>query len=331
MSQKENNFLEKKGKIYMAQKRSFFKNDVRAESYMALSNNSKVLLWDLKANSDDYGFIDQMTVSKAVTGATDKEVNELIQQGYLYSFDSGKYLLRWFQKDNNVPYQKTQQTTCPKELQYVYLDDEYYYQVSLTPVRPIKGWNKIFKKTTKDKDGNLNEWGKEKDVVTPRDYLFEGMEKELDGDYKITSKDEAVSDTLAKEVKQTPSVEDKAIVQPEVKEVAPQLTKQGNKVQDELKRLDDGQEQDNDFETKMKEAYRKGQEKGKQVNPYTSTKEGKQEAEELSNQYTTVGAQTRSMNGVEEPQPQYKDVGLTAEQQREFRANPPEEDDSLPF
>ena len=317
----------------MAQKRSFFIKDVRAENYMMLTDKAKVLLWDLKANTDDYGFIDQMTVSKAVTQATDSEVNELINQGYLYSFDSGKYLLRWFQKDNNIPYQKMQQTTCPKELQYVYLDDEYYYQVSLTPVRPIKGWNKIFKKTTKDKDGNLNEWGKEKDVVTPRDYLFEGMEKELDGDYKITSKDEAVSDTPAKEVKQTPSVEDKAIVQPQVKEIAPapQLTKQGNKVQDELKRLDDEQEQDNDFQTKMKEAYMKGQEKGKQVNPYTSTEEGKQEAEELSKQYATAGVQTRSLDDVEEPQPQYKDVGLTAEQQREFRDNPPEEDDSLPF
>ena len=304
----------------MAQKRSFFKNDVRAESYMALSNNSKVLLWDLKANSDDYGFIDQMTVSKAVTGTTDTEVTELIEQGYLYSFDSGKYLLRWFQKDNNVPYQKTQQTICPKELQYVYLDDEYYYQVSLTPVRPIKGWNKIFKKSTKGKDGNFNEWGKEKDVVVPRDYLFEGKEQELEGDYKITP----IGATPAKEVevKQTPSVKDTASVQPEAKEVAPAPTKQANKVQDELKRLDD-----------------------EQVNPFLTTEKGQQQREALDQEYKpdqqqditqddienlVAGAQTRSMD-TQEPQPHYKDVGLTAEQQRELRDNPPEEDTSLPF
>lgn len=286
----------------MAQKRSFFIKDVRAENYMMLTDKAKVLLWDLKANTDDYGFIDQMTVSKAVTQATDSEVNELINQGYLYSFDSGKYLLRWFQKDNNIPYQKMQQTTCPKELQHVYIDDEYYYQISYTPVRPIKGWNKIFKKSTKGKDGNFNEWGKEKDVVVPRDYLFEGKEQELEGDYKITP----IGATPAKEVevKQTPSVEDTATVQAQPEEVAPvQPTKQGNKVQDELKRLDDEQEQ------------------GKQINPYTSTEEGKQQAEELSKQYATAGAQTRSLDG----------VGLTAEQQKEFRDNPVEEDIPLPF
>lgn len=302
----------------MAQKRSFFKNDVRAESYMALSNNSKVLLWDLKANSDDYGFIDQMTVSKAVTGTTDTEVTELIEQGYLYNFDSGKYLLRWFQKDNNVPYQKTQQTTCPKELQYVYLDDEYYYQVSLTPVRPIKGWNKIFKKSTKGKDGNFNEWGKEKDVVVPRDYLFEGKEQELEGDYKITP----IGATPAKEVevKQTPSVKDTTSIQSQPEEVAlqPQSTKQADKVNEELSRLDDEQEQDNDFETKMKEAHEKGQEaredtpqsQEQPVNPYITTEDGQQQREALDQKYKpeqqqdiepdeienlVAGAQTRSM------------------------------------
>ena len=336
----------------MAQKRSFFIKDVRAENYMMLTDKAKVLLWDLKANTDDYGFIDQMTVSKAVTQATDSEVNELINQGYLYSFDSGKYLLRWFQKDNNIPYQKMQQTTCPKELQHVYIDDEYYYQISYTPVRPIKGWNKIFKKTTKDKDGNLNEWGKEKDVVTPRDYLFEGKEQELEGDYKITP----IGATLAKEVKQTPSVEDTTSVQSQPQEVAPapQATKQVDKVNEELSRLDDETEQDNEFETKMKQAYEKGQEaredtpqsQEQPVNPYITTEDGQQQREALDQEYKqdqqqdinpddienlVDGAQTRSMNGVEEPQPQYKDVGLTAEQQREFRDNPPEEDDSLPF
>lgn len=287
----------------MAQKRSFFIKDVRAENYMMLTDKAKVLLWDLKANTDDYGFIDQMTVSKAVTGTTDKEVNELIQQGYLYSFDSGKYLLRWFQKDNNVPYQKTQQTTCPKELQHVYIDDEYYYQISSTPVRPIKGWNKIFKKTTKDDNGNFKEWGNDKDVVVPRDYLFKGKEKELDGDYKITP------------IGATPT-----------KEVAPQPqpTKQGETRDKELARLED-QEQP--------------------VNPFLTTEKGQQQREALDQEYKpdqqqditqddienlVAGAQTRSMD-TQEPQPHYTDVGLTAEQQRELRDNPPEEDDSLPF
>ena len=329
----------------MAQKRSFFKNDVRAESYMALSNNSKVLLWDLKANSDDYGFIDQMTVSKAVTETTDSEVNELINQGYLYDFGNNKYLLRWFQKDNNVPYQKTQQTICPNELQYVYIDDEYYYQVSSTPVRPIKGWNKIFKKTTKDKDGNFNEWGKEKDVVVPRDYLFEGKEEELGGDYKITS----IETTPAKEVKQTPSVKDTTSVQSQPEEVAPapQPTKQADKVNEELSRLDDETEQDNEFETKMKQAYEKGQEaredtpqpQEQPVNPYNDTPEKKQRVNELNDKYKVnqqqdinpdeldtlvAGAQTRSMpdtQTVESTNSNDTDQKLTADGLPDFLDN----------
>lgn len=318
----------------MVQKRSIKTDDLRTEDYMALSDKATRLYTDLKANAtDSYGFITNVALSLLVCsrGGVEMEqakeaLQELIQAGYLYDFGGGIYLVMSFQRDNALEYLKTTQPTAPELLTYIYIDvNTNMYKLSATPVRSKDGWTgKIKTNQGKDYQG--------KDNVPPRKYLFE--DKIEDGytivpfDIKLDwSQHEAIAkgnnDT---QQQQSPSNQGSVPLQPQAQAVAPQPqapvkpSKQTQQAQQEIAQLN---EQDNaDSQDNNNKAS---------VNPFTATKDGQQQREALDKQYATVGAQTRSLDGVEEPQPQYKDVGLTAEQQREFRANPPEEDDSLPF
>lgn len=306
----------------MADRRLFNKKVLMSTEFLfELSGEAKNLYLAIGLNTDTYGFVVNYERLMEETRADVKDMQELINKKFVYLIDKDTMVDLKFQINNMIAPSQQNEPVYPQGLKYVYMDIDCQYHWSSTKIRKVVGYAKGSKDNNKRTDLFIDaERTKDKEI------------KEVDTTQQKAS--DFLGTTPAKKVEepqQVPSIENTASVQPEVKEVAPAPTKQGNKVQDELKRLDDEQEQDNDFETKMKEAYKKGQEKGKQVNPYTSTEEGQQEAEELTKKYATAGEQTRSMGDVEEPQPHYTDVGLTAEQQKELRDNPVEEDDSLPF
>ena len=284
----------------MVQKRSIKTDDVRTEDYMSLSDKATRLLLDLKTNAtDSYGFITNTALSLLVCSRGGAEMQqakdalqELVDAKYLYDFGEGIYLVMSFQRDNALEYLKTTQPTAPELLTYVYVDvNTNLYKLSATPVRSKDGWTgKIKTNQNKDYTG--------KDNVPPRKYLFE--DKIEDG-FNIVPFDTSLDWS-----------------QHEAVALQPQSTKQADKVNEELSRLDDEQEQDNDFETKMKEAHEKGQEaredtpqsQEQPVNPYITTEDGQQQREALDQQYKqdqqqdinpddienlVAGAQTRSM------------------------------------
>ena len=194
-----------RGRFNMAQKRSIFKEDLHSEDYLNLSDKAKVLLWEVKAFTDDYGFFNHMALGKTATGATDNEIQELIDAGYLFKFSNKLYLYRWFQKDNSVQYGKTQQSVALDELTYVYLDNNYYYHISAVPVRSVGGW--AGKEKYIDNKGNEHSY-KNKDIVTPRSYLFESNIEEGYkiiplGDNNWEDKDKVASDYLKGQLKIT--------------------------------------------------------------------------------------------------------------------------------
>ena len=336
----------------MVQKRSIKTDDVRTEEYMALSDKAVRLLLDLKTNAtDSYGFITNTALSLLVCSRGGAEMQqakdalqELVDAKYLYDFGKGIYLVMSFQRDNALEYLKTTQPTAPELLTYVYVDaNTNMYKLSATPVRSKDGWTgKITTNQNKNYQG--------KDNVPPRKYLFEDN---VEDGYNIvpfdTSLDWSQHESVAKEVKQTPSTKDTTTVQAEPQEVAPapQATKQVDKVNEELSRLDDEQEQDNDFETKMKEAHEKGQEaredtpqsQEQPVNPYITTEDGQQQREALDQEYKqdqqqdinpddienlVAGAQTRSMpdtQTVESTNSNDTDQKLTADGLPDFLDN----------
>lgn len=285
----------------MADRRLFNKKVLMSTEFLfELSGEAKNLYLAIGLNTDTYGFVVNYERLMEETRADVKDMQELINHKFVYLIDKDTLVDLKFQINNMISPSQQNEPIYPQGLKHVYMDIDCQYHWSSTKIRKVVGYVKGSKDNNKRNNLFLDDERTEDEKI-----------KEVDTTQQKAS--DFLGATPAKEVKQAPSIENTTIVQPEIKEVAPQLTKQGNKVQDELKRLDDEQEQ------------------GKQINPYTSTEEGKQEAEELSKQYTTVGAQTRSLDDVEEPQPHYTDVGLTAEQQQELRDNPPEEDDSLPF
>ena len=280
----------------MVQKRSIKTDDVRTEDYMSLSDKATRLLLDLKTNAtDSYGFITNTALSLLVCSRGGAEMQqakdalqELVDAKYLYDFGEGIYLVMSFQRDNALEYLKTTQPTAPELLTYVYVDvNTNLYKLSATPVRSKDGWTgKI--KTNK----GSNYQGK--DNVPPRKYLFE--DKIEDG-YEIvpfdTSLDWSQHEAVAKgvnttEPQQVPSNPAQYNVSTPAKEVAPKQEVEPAPVQSNF-----------DIKSKIANAESIEQEETipvqTVVNPYTDTEQGQQEAEELSKQYTTVGAQTRSM------------------------------------
>ena len=294
----------------MADRRLFNQVVLMSDEFLfELSEQAKNLYLAIGLSTDDYGFVKNYKRLIDETKVGTENVQELINHKFIYLIDRDTLVDLKFQINNNLAPSKTNEPRYPQGLKHVYMDIDCQYCWSSTKIRDVFGYSK-------GGNGKLS-----------RKDLFIDSEDEKNQHIKaVDTTQQKASDflgaTLAKEVKQTPSIENTASVQPEAKEVAPAPTKQANKVQDELKRLDD-----------------------EQVNPFITTEKGQQQREALDQEYKpdqqqditqddienlVAGAQTRSMD-TQEPQPHYKDVGLTAEQQRELRDNPPEEDTSLPF
>ena len=140
---------EEERKAVMASRRLFSGMEDQSENVLINISDGAFRLYHYLNTvfADDFGFIQSVKSALRLVGKTNDDLQELIDNNLVYQFDSGVCVLLNWQVNNSVSPSKTQAPSCPKELSYVYMENDCRYIVSDTPVRVIPNWDKDDAKT----------------------------------------------------------------------------------------------------------------------------------------------------------------------------------------
>lgn len=86
----------------VANRRMFSLVIIDTDAFMDMSPLAQALYFHLGMRADDDGFIGNPNMIKRMTGASDQEMNELVNRGFLYVFESGVAVIRHWKISNTV-------------------------------------------------------------------------------------------------------------------------------------------------------------------------------------------------------------------------------------
>lgn len=118
----------------MAQRRMFSKTVVQSENFISLSHSAQALYLQLGVEADDDGFMGGYTRPMRGIAVTEKELQELIEGGFLYKFDSGVIVIRHWFVSNQIQKDRRHPTDFQKELSRLAKDKNGVYILASTPV-----------------------------------------------------------------------------------------------------------------------------------------------------------------------------------------------------
>lgn len=101
----------------------FHKQVVQSGEYLVLSHAAQSLYVQLCLCADDDGFIKDAIVAKRLTGTTDTELQELIDGGFIFRFDSGVIVVLHWKINNEIKPDRYHQTKFGKEKMLTRIDE----------------------------------------------------------------------------------------------------------------------------------------------------------------------------------------------------------------
>lgn len=111
----------------MKSRRMFSSEVVRTDDFLELDKKTQNLYFYYGMTADDDGFINAPKRILRECGASEKELNELIQKEYIYLFPSGVILIRHWKINNKIRPDRYTPTTQKKEMKQVTLNEESVY------------------------------------------------------------------------------------------------------------------------------------------------------------------------------------------------------------
>ena len=99
----------------MAERRMFAKSVVLADQFLALSPKTRCLYFALGMSADDDGFVGNPKSICRLCGAGERELQTLLEKGYVYLFDSGVAALRHWRTCNLIRADRHKPTDYTKE------------------------------------------------------------------------------------------------------------------------------------------------------------------------------------------------------------------------
>ncbi len=100
----------------MATKRMFSNNIIDKDAFVDLSPSAQLLYFHLGMKTDDDGFVAQARKIANLIGATNNELEELIDTGFIIPFPTSKvFLITHFLINNNVKNDRYNKTDYQKE------------------------------------------------------------------------------------------------------------------------------------------------------------------------------------------------------------------------
>ena len=113
----------------MAEKRMFSSNVIDSDAFLDMSPTARLLYYDMGMRADDDGFIDSPKKIMRIIGASDSDLKELIDNGFVLRFESGVIVIRHWYVNNRVRRDTYHETIYTEEKSRLLLEKNNVYQL----------------------------------------------------------------------------------------------------------------------------------------------------------------------------------------------------------
>lgn len=113
----------------MAEKRMFSSNVIDSDAFLDMSPIARLLYYDMGMRADDDGFIDSPKKIMRIIGASDSDLKELIDNGFVLRFDSGVIVIRHWYVNNRVRRDTYHETIYTEEKSRLFMEKNNVYQL----------------------------------------------------------------------------------------------------------------------------------------------------------------------------------------------------------
>ena len=113
----------------MAEKRMFSSNVIDSDAFLDMSPTARLLYYDMGMRADDDGFIDSPKKIMRIIGASDSDLNELIDNDFILRFESGVIVIRHWYVNNRVRRDTYHETIYTEEKSRLLLEKNNVYQL----------------------------------------------------------------------------------------------------------------------------------------------------------------------------------------------------------
>ncbi len=111
----------------MAVRRMIHKDVICSDAFIDLSFEAQALFFQLQIEADEFGFVSAPKKVMRTIGAGVDALNEIIDSGFAYRFDSGVIVLRHWNVANSRKNDRTHTTAFQNELHMLKQDDNNVY------------------------------------------------------------------------------------------------------------------------------------------------------------------------------------------------------------
>ena len=113
----------------MADKRMFSSKIIDSDAFIEMSPTARLLYYDMGMRADDDGFIDSPKKIMRIIGASDSDLKELIDNGFVLRFDSGVIVIRHWYVNNRVRRDTYHETIYTEEKSRLFMEKNNVYQL----------------------------------------------------------------------------------------------------------------------------------------------------------------------------------------------------------
>lgn len=160
----------------MALKRMFSREITDSDAFLDLSLPAQCLYFHACLAADDEGFISAGKRIARAIGATEKELDELVQHGFLILFPSGVYVAAHFWVSNNLRSDRFHETVYQAERKLLERNENNVYQLRQPMVNQLETNGQPAVSSDKISSGKEREEKKSSEKVSVREGSPEGGE-----------------------------------------------------------------------------------------------------------------------------------------------------------
>ena len=113
----------------MAEKRMFSSNVIDSDAFLDMSPTARLLYYDMGMRADDDGFIDSPKKIMRIIGASESDLKELIDNGFVLRFESGVIVIRHWYVNNRVRRDTYHETIYTEEKSRLFMEKNNVYQL----------------------------------------------------------------------------------------------------------------------------------------------------------------------------------------------------------
>ena len=100
----------------MAEKRMFARSIVSSDAFITMSPTAQCLYFQLNLAADDDGVVNNPISIMRTVGAEEKDFGELVERKFLILLESGVYVIKHWNINNNIRADRKRESTYKKEL-----------------------------------------------------------------------------------------------------------------------------------------------------------------------------------------------------------------------